>query len=114
MVNLEHANWVFKKVEESKDKTSNINLEIIFNFYDGNKVEININQFTFCLNIDFDTYFDKEKYEIDYNDQINNNTNSNIKKMGPSMYAFKDYHGKNSNIGNVEEVDNTFTSSMYV
>lgn len=55
-VELERTVWSYKNVEDSE--LSNKNLEIILNFYDKNKFELNINKFSSSFNIDLETFLD--------------------------------------------------------
>ena len=48
--------WSYKKVED--DDLSNQNLEIIINFFDKNKFELNINKFFSKFDIDLDTFLE--------------------------------------------------------
>jgi hypothetical protein len=53
---LEKTVWSYKKVEDTD--LSNKNFEIILNFYDKNKFEINMNIFSSSFNIDLDKFLD--------------------------------------------------------
>ena len=53
---LEKKVWSYKKVEDTD--LSNKNFEIILNFYDKNKFEINMNVFSSSFNIDLDKFLD--------------------------------------------------------
>ena len=53
---LEKTVWSYKKVEDTD--LSNKNFEIILNFYDKNKFEINMNVFSSSFNIDLDKFLD--------------------------------------------------------
>ncbi len=48
--------WSYKKVDD--DDLSNQNLEIIINFFDKNKFELNINKFFSKFDIDLDTFLE--------------------------------------------------------
>ena len=48
--------WSYKKVED--DDLSNKNIEIIINFFDNNKFELNINKFFSKFEIDLETFLD--------------------------------------------------------
>ena len=48
--------WCYKKVED--DDLSNQNLEIIINFFDKNKFELNINKFFSKFDINLDTFLE--------------------------------------------------------
>ena len=48
--------WSYKKVED--DDLSNQNLEIIINFFDKNKFELNINKFFSKFDINLDTFLE--------------------------------------------------------
>lgn len=111
-MNLQKANWVFKLVEDSDN--SSINLELIFNFYDEDKVEININQFTSFFGINLDSYFAKscEEDSNTYPNQFNhqNHLSSNIGPKPPKI-SLNLYADKYSEIATVEETDKIFNSS---
>ena len=51
--------WSYKKVDD--DDLSNQNLEIIINFFDKNKFELNINKFFSKFDIDLDTFLESGK-----------------------------------------------------
>ena len=53
------------------DDLSNKNIEIILNFYDKDKFELNINKFTSSFNIDLDTFLDNSKVKNDENNNQN-------------------------------------------
>ena len=55
-VELERSVWSYKKVEDSE--LANKNIEIILNFYDKNRFELNINKFSSSFNIDLETFLD--------------------------------------------------------
>jgi len=63
---FEHTVWSYKKVIDND--LSNKNLEIILNFYDKKKFELNINKFSSNFNIDLETYL-----EMPINEDNNNN-----------------------------------------
>ena len=48
--------WSYRKVDD--DELSNQNLEIIINFFDKNKFELNINKFFSKFDIDLDTFLE--------------------------------------------------------
>ena len=54
--------WSYKKVED--DDLSNRNLEIIINFFDKNKFELNINKFFSKFDIDLDTFLDNKNVDL--------------------------------------------------
>ena len=54
--------WSYKKVED--DDLSNRNLEIIINFFDKNKFELNINKFFSKFDIDLDTFLDNKNIDL--------------------------------------------------
>mgnify|MGYP007102098246 FL=1 len=58
--------WSYKKVDDND--LSNQNLEIIINFFDKNKFELNINKFFSKFDIDLDTFL--ETGNIDLNNDI--------------------------------------------
>ena len=70
--------WSYRKVED--DDLSNQNLEIIINFFDKNKFELNINKFFSKFDIDLDTFL--ETGNIDLN---------NDKKLSDDVFQ-SDYH----------------------
>ena len=70
--------WSYKKVDD--DDLSNQNLEIIINFFDKNKFELNINKFFSKFDIDLDTFL--ETGNID----LNNDT-----KLSDDVFQ-SDYH----------------------
>lgn len=53
---FERTVWSYKKVEDTD--LSNKNFEIILNFYDKNKFEINMNRFSSSFNIDLESFLD--------------------------------------------------------
>ena len=53
--------WSYKKVDD--DDLSNQNLEIIINFFDKNKFELNINKFFSKFDIDLDTFLEGENID---------------------------------------------------
>ena len=55
-VELERSVWSYKKVEDSE--LANKNIEIILNFYDKNRFELNINKFSSSFNIDLENFLD--------------------------------------------------------
>ena len=70
--------WSYKKVDDND--LSNQNLEIIINFFDKNKFELNINKFFSKFDIDLDTFL--ETGNID----LNNDT-----KLSDDVFQ-SDYH----------------------
>ena len=70
--------WSYRKVED--DDLSNQNLEIIINFFDKNKFELNINKFFSKFDIDLDTFL--ETGNIDLNEK---------KKLSDDVFQ-SDYH----------------------
>ena len=70
--------WSYKKVDD--DELSNQNLEIIINFFDKNKFELNINKFFSKFDIDLDTFL--ETGNVDLN---------NDKKLSDDVFQ-SDYH----------------------
>ena len=70
--------WSYKKVDD--DELSNQNLEIIINFFDKNKFELNINKFFSKFDIDLDTFL--ETGNADINDD---------KKLSDDVFQ-SDYH----------------------
>ena len=69
MSEIEKTVWSFKLVED--DDLSNKNIEIILNFYDKDKFELNINKFTSSFNIDLDTFLNNSKVKNDENNNQN-------------------------------------------
>ena len=69
MSEIEKTVWSFKLVED--DDLSNKNIEIILNFYEKDKFELNINKFTSSFNIDLDTFLDNSKVKNDENNNQN-------------------------------------------
>ena len=53
--------WSYKKVED--DDLSNKNLEVVINFYDKNKFELNINKFFSKFDIDLETFLDNKNID---------------------------------------------------
>ena len=70
--------WSYRKVDD--DELSNQNLEIIINFFDKNKFELNINKFFSKFDIDLDTFL--ETGNVDLN---------NDKKLSDDVFQ-SDYH----------------------
>ena len=70
--------WSYKKVDDND--LSNQNLEIIINFFDKNKFELNINKFFSKFDIDLDTFL--ETGNVDLN---------NDKKLSDDVFQ-SDYH----------------------
>ena len=70
--------WSYRKVDD--DELSNQNLEIIINFFDKNKFELNINKFYSKFDIDLDTFL--ETGNVDLN---------NDKKLSDDVFQ-SDYH----------------------
>ena len=60
------------------DDLSNKNIEIILNFYDKDKFELNINKFTSSFNIDLDTFLDNSK--------VKNDENNNQKQISDDVF----------------------------
>ena len=76
MSEIEKTVWSFKLVED--DDLSNKNIEIILNFYDKDKFELNINKFTSSFNIDLDTFLDNSK--------VKNDENNNQKQISDDVF----------------------------
>ena len=60
--NYDKTVWSYKKVDD--DDLSNQNLEIIINFFDKNKFELNINKFFSKFDIDLDTFLDNKNVDL--------------------------------------------------
>lgn len=67
-VELERSVWSYKKVEDSE--LANKNIEIILNFYDKNRFELNINKFSSCFNIDLETFLDNTNDNSPLSDDV--------------------------------------------
>ena len=76
MSEIEKTVWSFKLVEDND--LSNKNIEIILNFYDKDKFELNINKFTSSFNIDLDTFLDNSK--------VKNDENNNQKQISDDVF----------------------------
>lgn len=76
MSEIEKTVWSFKLVED--DDLSNKNIEIILNFYEKDKFELNINKFTSSFNIDLDTFLDNSK--------VKNDENNNQKQISDDVF----------------------------
>ena len=76
MSEIEKTVWSFKLVED--DDLSNKNIEIILNFYDKDKFELNINKFTSSFNIDLETFLDNSK--------VKNDENNNQKQISDDVF----------------------------
>ena len=99
---IEKTVWSYKNVVD--DDLSNKNLEIILNFYDREKFELNINKFSSCFDIDLDTFLDNSKVKKDEQENKNDNieNDKNIQKGIPDdvfqsgklfyFFIFLDYH----------------------
>lgn len=61
MVDLERTVWSYKFVEEKE--LSNKMLEIIINFYEKNKFELNINKFSSLFDINLEMFLDNTNQE---------------------------------------------------
>ena len=70
--------WSYKKVDDND--LSNQNLEIIINFFDKNKFELNINKFFSKFDIDLDTFLESGNVDL------NNDT-----KLSDDVFQ-SDYH----------------------
>ena len=73
---IEKTVWSYKNVVD--DDLSNKNVEIILNFYDKEKFELNINKFSSCFNIDLDTFLDNSK--------VKNDENNNQKQISDDVF----------------------------
>ena len=60
--------WSYRKVED--DDLSNQNLEIIINFFDKNKFELNINKFFSKFDIDLDTFLETGNIDLNENKKL--------------------------------------------
>ena len=60
------------------DDLSNKNIEIILNFYEKDKFELNINKFTSSFNIDLETFLDNSK--------VKNDENNNQKQISDDVF----------------------------
>ena len=67
-VELERSVWSYKKVEDSELASKNI--EIILNFYDKNRFELNINKFSSSFNIDLETFLDNTNDNSPLSDDV--------------------------------------------
>ena len=67
-VELERSVWSYKKVEDSE--LANKNIEIILNFYDKNRFELNINKFSSSFNIDLETFLDNTNDNSPLSDNV--------------------------------------------
>lgn len=67
-VELERSVWSYKKVEDSE--LANKNIEIILNFYDKNRFELNINKFSSSFNIDLETFLDNTNDNSPLSDDV--------------------------------------------
>ena len=67
-VELERSVWSYKKVEDSE--LANKNIEIILNFYDNNRFELNINKFSSSFNIDLETFLDNTNDNSPLSDDV--------------------------------------------
>ena len=74
-VELERTVWSYKKVEDSE--LANKNLEIILNFYDKNRFELNINKFASSFNIDLETFLDNTNENSPLSDDVFSSSNFN-------------------------------------
>lgn len=74
-VELERTVWSYKKVEDSE--LANKNLEIILNFYDKNRFELNINKFASSFNIDLETFLDNTNNNSPLSDDVFSSSNFN-------------------------------------
>ena len=72
-VELERTVWSYKKVEDSE--LANKNLEIILNFYDKNRFELNINKFASSFNIDLETFLDNTNNNSPLSDDVFSSSN---------------------------------------
>ena len=72
-VELERTVWSYKKVEDSE--LANKNLEIILNFYDKNRFELNINKFASSFNIDLETFLDNTNENSPLSDDVFSSSN---------------------------------------
>ena len=73
---IEKTVWSYKNVVD--DDLSNKNIEIILNFYEKDKFELNINKFTSSFNIDLDTFLDNSK--------VKNDENNNQKQISDDVF----------------------------
>ena len=67
-VELERSVWSYKKVEDSE--LANKNIEIILNFYDKNRFELNINKVSSSFNIDLETFLDNTNDNSPLSDDV--------------------------------------------
>ena len=67
-VELERSVWSYKKVEDSE--LANKNIEIILNFYEKNRFELNINKFSSSFNIDLETFLDNTNDNSPLSDDV--------------------------------------------
>ena len=67
-VELERSVWSYKKVEDSE--LANKNIEIILNFYDKNRFELNINKFSSSFNIELETFLDNTNDNSPLSDDV--------------------------------------------
>lgn len=86
MVDLERTVWSYKFVEE-KD-LGNKMLEIIINFYEKNKFELNINKFSSLFDINLETFLDNSNQDDKtpvpddvFQSSILNSINYNINRL---------------------------------
>ena len=63
--------WSYKKVDD--DDLSNQNLEIIINFFDKNKFELNINKFFSKFDIDINTFLDEANVDPSNDNKLSDN-----------------------------------------